>query len=59
MATLAFTVSTLTDNVSQIDKVWSLLPAAYTWIFVTSMPLDPRVLLVSGLIHAWSLRLTY
>ena len=59
VAALAFVVGELTDNVSQIDKVWSLIPPMYAWIFVYTMPLNPRVLLVAILITVWSMRLTF
>lgn len=59
VAALAFIVSSLVDNVSQIDKVWSVIPAVYAWIFVSSMPANPRVLFVACLISFWSLRLTF
>ena len=47
------------DNVSQVDKVWSVLPAICAWIFVYSMPPNPRVLFVATLITIWALRLTF
>ena len=56
---IVFVVGELTDNVSQVDKVWSVIPAVYAWIFVANMPLNPRVLLVACLISVWSLRLTF
>ena len=32
MALLCFVVSSLSNNYSQVDKLWSLIPMAYAWI---------------------------
>ncbi|KAL7476067.1 hypothetical protein ACHAW6_001948 [Cyclotella cf. meneghiniana] len=55
LALLTFTVSTLTGNLSQVDKLWSILPSAYAWMCVT----DSRTRLMAVLSTLWSIRLTY
>lgn len=63
-AALCFVVSTITSNYSQVDKLWSLVPAFYSWYitydaFERDGELNQRSFLVSLLISAWAARLTY
>jgi len=58
-ALLCFLVSTLTDNYSQVDKVWSIIPAPYTWIVASYGDYEPRLVLMASLVTLWALRLTY
>ena len=37
-----FTLGELTENVSQVDKVWSLLPIVYTWVVAAHGEFQPR-----------------
>ena len=59
IAASAFVVSTITDNVCQIDKVWDVVPPVFAWLFAASMPINPRVVLAASLVTLWSIRLTY
>jgi len=52
---LTFIVSTLSCNYSQVDKLWSIVPAVYTWIAVC----DARTLLMACLSTIWAIRLTW
>ena len=54
-----FVLGELTANVSQVDKVWSILPIVYTWTVAVHADFSPRVLLMALLVTAWGLRLTY
>lgn len=55
-ATVAtFVLSTVTDNVSQVDWVWSLLPVAYTWMAAV----DDRTILMACLVTMWMLRMKW
>lgn len=47
----------MTGNHSQVDKMWSLTPAVYSWIYAFGSS-SPRVMLMAGLIGFWSTRLT-
>ena len=59
-ALLVFLISTLTGNFSQVDKLWSILPAIYAWLCYASTPInDTRTILMTFLVSAWSTRLTY
>lgn len=54
-----FVLGELTGNVSQVDKVWSLLPIVYAWIVAAHGDFSARLLLMALLVTAWGLRLTY
>lgn len=54
-AATTFIVSTLTCNYSQVDKLWSILPVIYVWIWVC----DARTLLMAAVTTVWGVRLTY
>jgi steroid 5-alpha reductase family enzyme len=53
-----FIVSEITRNYSQVDKLWSLIPVAYSWITVAAYP-SPRLFLMALLVTIWGLRLSY
>lgn len=60
-----FIVGELTGNNSQVDKLWSIVPAVYAWFLVYKAAQDPhceslgRMVLVAALIGLWALRLTF
>ena len=58
VAIVCFVVSELTRNYSQVDKLWSLIPVAYSWITFSAFP-SPRILIMALLVTAWGLRLSY
>lgn len=53
----------ITNNFSQIDRLWSILPTVYAWFFLYTAYSNnnnwQRVLLMTGLITLWGVRLTY
>jgi steroid 5-alpha reductase family enzyme len=55
---LCFLVSEITRNYSQVDKLWSLMPVAYSWMAAVSFP-SPRLFLMAILVTLWGLRLSY
>jgi len=55
---VCFVVSEITRNYSQVDKLWSLMPIAYSWITVASFP-SVRTILMAFLVTVWGLRLSY
>jgi steroid 5-alpha reductase family enzyme len=55
---LCFLVSEITRNYSQVDKLWSLMPIAYSWITVASFP-SLRLIIMTALVTIWGLRLSY
>jgi steroid 5-alpha reductase family enzyme len=55
-----YLTSILTGNYSQVDKLWSITPVVYAWIFVDHHHNDAtRTLLMAILVTIWGLRLTY
>ena len=58
VAILCFIVSEITRNYSQVDKLWSLMPAAYGWITVAIVH-SPRLIIMALLVTIWGLRLSY
>lgn len=58
-AFLCFLVSTIANNYSQVDKLWSTIPLAYVWIVAWESGFEPRLLLMAVLVSAWGIRLTY
>ncbi|MBG0859048.1 MAG: DUF1295 domain-containing protein [Bacteroidales bacterium] len=55
---LCFIVSEITRNYSQVDKLWSLVPIAYSWVTAASA-FSPRLLIMAILVTIWGLRLSY
>jgi len=58
VAIACFAVSEITRNYSQVDKLWSLMPAIYGWMTFASYP-SSRVLIMAILVTVWGLRLSY
>ncbi|NNF36436.1 MAG: DUF1295 domain-containing protein [Saprospiraceae bacterium] len=56
---LCFVVSTLTQNYSQVDKLWSIMPIVYSWITAWQGGWESRLLLMASLVTIWGVRLTY
>ena len=57
-ALYCFVVGELTRNNSQMDKLWSLLPIAYTWIIAIKSGFNPRQVIYAILVTFWGIRLT-
>lgn len=56
---LCFVVGELTNNVSQVDKLWSIVPIAYAWIVADYGNYSDRLVLMSVMVTLWGARLTY
>ena len=57
-AAYCFIVGELAQNFSQMDKLWSLLPIAYTWIIAVRGGMKLRLLVTALIVTAWGIRLT-
>ncbi len=57
-AFICFLVSEITQNYSQVDKLWSLMPIVYSLVTLSAFP-SPRVSIMTILVTAWGLRLSY
>ena len=55
----SFVVGEITNNNSQVDKLWSILPIVYLWVIAHYGDYSPRLLLMAALVTIWGLRLTY
>ena len=58
-AAACFIISTITNNYSQVDKLWSIIPVPYAWIVAVDAAYEPRLLLIAILVTIWAARLTY
>ena len=58
-ALYCFVVGELTHNNSQMDKLWSILPIAYTWIIAIKGDFNFRLVIYAVLVTLWGVRLTY
>lgn len=57
-ALYCFVVGELSNNNSQMDKVWSILPIAYAWVIAGKGNFHPRLVLIAILVSLWGIRLT-
>lgn len=58
-ALFCFVVGELTNNNSQMDKLWSILPAVYTWVVAFQGGFAPRLVTMAVLATIWGARLTW
>ena len=58
-ALICFIISTVTNNYSQVDKLWSIMPLIYTWIVAVQSNWEPRLVLMALVVSVWGIRLTY
>jgi len=58
-ALFCFVVGELTSNNSQMDKLWSILPAVYVWIIAAKGGMSPRLVVMACLVTLWGARLTF
>lgn len=56
---ICFLVGEFTGNLSQVDKIWSLMPIVYAIVTLSSFPNSPRIWIMAFLVTFWGLRLTF
>lgn len=56
---LTWGLSVVTREYSWVDRVWSLLPPIYAWIFAAEADFAARSVLMAALATAWGARLTF
>lgn len=54
-----FIIGEITGNTSQMDKLWSLLPIAYTWVVAIKGGFKTRLVIFACIVTLWGVRLTY
>jgi steroid 5-alpha reductase family enzyme len=50
--------SIATREYSWVDRIWSIAPVAYAWVFAVAGGLDARLVLMAALVTLWGIRLT-
>lgn len=58
VAVLTFVVGELTNNNSQVDKLWSIVPIIYVWVVADYGDYAPRLVVMAVLATLWGIRLT-
>lgn len=56
---LCYTYGTITDNMSQVDRLWSILPVLLTWMYMVTSNFSWVTFIMSLCISLWGCRLTY
>ena len=57
---LTWILSLITAEHSWVDRIWSIVPVAYVWVFAGAAGLaDARLNLVATLVTLWGIRLTF
>jgi steroid 5-alpha reductase family enzyme len=51
--------SIATREYSWVDRIWSIAPVAYVWVFAVAADLDARLVLMAVLVTLWGVRLTF
>ena len=59
LSIFVFIMGEITKNNSQVDKLWSILPAIYVWIVAYASDFNSRNVLMAILATIWAARLTY
>jgi steroid 5-alpha reductase family enzyme len=54
----SFLAGEFSNNNSQVDKLWSIIPIAYTWIVAGFSGFTTRLVVMSILVTLWGIRLT-
>ena len=59
LAIYSFVTSQLTGNCSQTDRLWSITPFIYSWVFAYQSQWNTRNVLMAVLATIWGVRLSY
>ena len=58
-ALYCFIAGEITRNNSQMDKLWSILPAVYTWVIAIMGGMQIRLVVMACIATVWGARLTF
>ncbi|MCC3281885.1 DUF1295 domain-containing protein [Arthrobacter caoxuetaonis] len=58
-ALATWVLSLITREYSWTDRIWSLTPVAYVWVFAAASGWDARLVLMAVLVSLWGARLTF
>ena len=56
---LTWLASVVTHEYSWVDRIWSVVPVVYVWVFAVAGAFDVRLVLMAVLVTAWGIRLTF
>lgn len=59
VAAICFVLGEITRNVSQVDKLWSIIPVVWCWFITARFGFESRMVLMASLATIWGVRLTY
>jgi len=59
VSAFAWIASLVTKDCSWVDRLWSIAPIGYVWIFAIASGFDARATLMAVLVTAWGARLTF
>jgi steroid 5-alpha reductase family enzyme len=60
VCTFCFVASVVSKDNSWVDRLWSIVPVAYVWVFAMAAGLaDVRLDVMAGLVTLWGARLTF
>lgn len=57
-ALYVFVVGEISRNNSQMDKIWSIIPIAYTWVISGMSGFNFRTVIIAIIVTLWGVRLT-
>jgi steroid 5-alpha reductase family enzyme len=52
-------LSVVTREYSWVDRIWSVIPVVYAWMFAAGADFDARTVLMAVLVTLWGARLTF
>jgi steroid 5-alpha reductase family enzyme len=56
---LTWLAAVVTHEYSWVDRIWSVVPVVYVWVFAVAGAFDVRLVLMAVLVTAWGIRLTF
>jgi steroid 5-alpha reductase family enzyme len=56
---LTWLASVISREYSWVDRIWSVAPVVYVWVFAVAGAFDARLVLMAVLVSAWGIRLTF
>ncbi|GAA1771014.1 DUF1295 domain-containing protein [Agromyces humatus] len=59
IALSTWVASLITREYSWVDRIWSIAPVIYVWVFAAGGEFTPRLLLLASLVTLWGIRLTF
>lgn len=58
-AAFSWIASLISGDSSWVDRLWSIVPVAYAWVFAAGGGFDARLVVMAALVTLWGARLTF